>query len=107
MTRSDIASAEMTAGMLRLLLAHVVFGGSLFLLDAIAITTNFDFLRAIVGYSASFISLSQLLYAIPIIVCFKRKRRFNAVKGVVIGAAFTVLLNGGCFAFAFWYFTHM
>lgn len=43
------------------------------------------------------IGLSQLIYAVPLGIRFRRQRKFNAMKGVIIGAVITVLLNGGCF----------
>ena len=59
-------------------------------------------IRAISLYSGLGIGLSQLVYAIPLGRRFKRQRRFNAMKGVIIGAVITTLLNGGCFALLFW-----
>jgi len=43
------------------------------------------------------IGLSQLVYIIPIAVRFARRRQWGRMKGVIIGAVFTALLNGGCF----------
>ncbi len=42
-------------------------------------------------------SLWQLLYVIPICIWLKRKRKPLVMKGVIIGAVITFLLNGGCF----------
>ena len=44
-----------------------------------------------------FIGLTQLTYAIPLCVWLRRRRRFDTMKGVIIGAVITMLLNGGCF----------
>ena len=85
-----------------LLLAHVLFGAILLLLSVIARATGVYFLQAVAGYALFGIGLSQLLYAIPLVMHFRRRRRFNTVKGVVIGAVITVLLNGGCFLFVLW-----
>lgn len=39
----------------------------------------------------------QLLYVIPMIIRFRRRRKFGMMKGVIIGAVLTALVNGGCF----------
>ncbi len=43
------------------------------------------------------IGLSQLVYIIPIAIRFYRRRQWGRMKGVIIGAVITALLNGGCF----------
>ena len=48
------------------------------------------------------IGLTQLVYAIPLGLRLKRKRRFKAVKGVVIGAAITLVMNVSYFIFLLW-----
>lgn len=45
-----------------------------------------------------FIGVSQLLYLIPAILIAKRKQRPGIVKGLIIGASVTFLLNAACFA---------
>lgn len=42
------------------------------------------------------IGLFQLLYAIPVVIWFNRKRQWALMKGVIIGAVITALLNGAC-----------
>ncbi len=42
------------------------------------------------------IGLSQLLYVVPIIFWLRRQQRWGLMKGVIIGAVLTALLNGGC-----------
>lgn len=39
----------------------------------------------------------QLLYVIPLCIVLRRQQRIAMRNGVVIGAAITALLNGGCF----------
>lgn len=58
------------------------------------ITTNFF-------NSFIFIGLTQLIYVIPIVFWLKRRQRWGLMKGVIIGAILTALLNGGCFL---WFF---
>ncbi|MEL6232619.1 MAG: hypothetical protein AAFR24_22160 [Cyanobacteria bacterium J06627_3] len=43
----------------------------------------------------------QLLYVIPLLLRFKRRRRFGMMKGVIVGATITALVNGACFVAAF------
>ncbi|KAB8316572.1 hypothetical protein SD81_025690 [Tolypothrix campylonemoides VB511288] len=40
--------------------------------------------------------LWQLLYVIPVTLWLKRRRQYDLMKGVIIGAVITALLNGGC-----------
>lgn len=42
------------------------------------------------------IGISQLLYVVPLCIWLKRKNRMSMMKGVIIGAVITALLNGGC-----------
>jgi hypothetical protein len=54
-----------------------------------------------VGVSLVVIGLSQLLYVIPAIIIYRKKNRPGIVKGLIIGAALTLLLNGACTALFF------
>ena len=49
----------------------------------------------------SIIGLPQLIYVIPIVFWLKRRQRWGLMKGVIIGAILTALLNGGCFLWLF------
>ncbi|MBW4420849.1 MAG: hypothetical protein KME13_16700 [Myxacorys californica WJT36-NPBG1] len=51
------------------------------------------------------IGFSQALHISPLIVWLTARRRFEFVKGVIIGALITALLCGGCFALVFPYVT--
>lgn len=42
------------------------------------------------------IGISQLVYVIPVSLWLKRTGKFGLMKGVIIGAVITALLNGGC-----------
>lgn len=42
------------------------------------------------------IGIAQLLYVIPVILWLRRQRKWGLMKGVIIGAVLTALLNGGC-----------
>ncbi|MBA3924097.1 MAG: hypothetical protein H0X31_21330 [Nostocaceae cyanobacterium] len=47
--------------------------------------------------SAVGLFLLQLLYVIPLILWLRRRQYLGMMKGVIIGAVITALLNGGCF----------
>ena len=42
------------------------------------------------------IGISQLLYVVPLCIWLKRKNRTSMMKGAIVGAVITALLNGGC-----------
>jgi hypothetical protein len=42
------------------------------------------------------IGIAQLIYVIPAIIVLRRRGEFAVVKGLIIGAIITALLNGGC-----------
>ena len=46
--------------------------------------------------SLIFVGLSQLVYIIPAIVVYRRDGRSDVVKGLIIVAAITFLLNAAC-----------
>lgn len=87
-----------------LLLCHLI---AEFLLVALAFTHRFlpQLPRLIGGYPLDewillamiFIGITQIVYALPLcLVCFYR-RRFETLKGVIVGMVLTALLNGGCY----------
>ena len=47
------------------------------------------------------ISISQLLYAIPLGLWLKSQEKNALLKGAIVGAVITALLNGGCWLIAF------
>jgi len=49
-----------------------------------------------IGGAAGFFLL-QLLYVIPLILWLRRRQYLGMMKGVIIGAVITALLNGSCF----------
>jgi hypothetical protein len=53
-------------------------------------------LALILLYCLMGIGLSQLLYVVPIAIILSRRRQWGLMKGVIIGAVITALLNGGC-----------
>ncbi len=51
------------------------------------------------GIGLMWIGVSQLVYLVPCAVIFRRKRRPGVVKGLILGAALTLLLNVACAGF--------
>jgi hypothetical protein len=51
----------------------------------------------IAALSSAGISITQLIYIIPVIIWLNRRGQFALKKGVIIGAVITALLNGGCY----------
>jgi hypothetical protein len=49
----------------------------------------------IIGASGFFIW--QMLYVIPLCIWLRRQQRLEMMKGVIVGAVITALLNGSCF----------
>jgi hypothetical protein len=43
------------------------------------------------------IGIAQFAYLIPVVRHYRNKQRFEVIKGISIGAVFTILLNGACF----------
>lgn len=42
------------------------------------------------------LGIVQLIYVIPAIIVLRRRREFALLKGLIVGAVVTALLNGGC-----------
>lgn len=42
------------------------------------------------------IGIFQFLYVIPVSIWLKQREEYGLMKGVIIGAVITALLNGGC-----------
>ncbi len=59
------------------------------------------FLSSFFSWPIAGIGLSQLLYVIPIVISLKRKEKWGEMKGLIIGAVITFLLNGGCWLLLF------
>lgn len=48
------------------------------------------------GFAFLGIGLTQAIYVVPAIVVLRRRQQWGLMKGVIIGAIITALLNGGC-----------
>jgi hypothetical protein len=84
-------------GILMLFGMHILAGLVIFILGLIIgqIFGNYTFIAvwAVGGYGFLF---WQLLYAIPLILWLRRQQKLALMKGVIIGAVITALLNGVC-----------
>ncbi len=90
---------EVTQGVLLVLLINTLVILSICLLILIIhLNSNHAymyFILGIIGFGGFFIW--QLLYVIPICIWLKRKRKRLMMKGVMIGALITALINGSYF----------
>ena len=104
MSRGNPA-AEVFAGIALLIAFHFMFwigiSGLFYLvslffsflkLDIFGLLPAYFWLWPLLGFG-----LTQLLYVIPLCIYYRRQRQFNTMKGIIIGAILTALLNGGCF----------
>ncbi len=57
---------------------------------------NIRFFQPIFGIYFLGIGMTQLVYIIPVISRLKRQEKFALMKGVIIGAILTALLNSAC-----------
>ena len=48
---------------------------------------------------AAGIGLVQFIYILPICLYLRRRREWDLMKGVIIGACLSLLLSGGCWLF--------
>ncbi len=93
---------KVTQGILLLFLMHTLAASIISLLSYLLqiIYGGYTLLGVwITGFGGFFIW--QLLYVIPICILLKRKRKHLMMKGVIIGAVITALVNGGCFLMFF------
>lgn len=86
-------------GVLSVFLGHVLACLLMFLIAWIAssIATVPNALGIFLLYAFFGIGITQLLYVIPLALWLRHVGRFDTMKGVVIGAVITLLLNGCCF----------
>jgi hypothetical protein len=91
---------EIIKGFLLLFLCHALVIVIFFLFNYIILSISGNYAYAllpvwILGSGGFF--LWQLLYVMPLIDYFKRQGKIGMMKGVIIGAVITALLNGSCF----------
>ena len=74
-------------------IAAVLIGG---LIGSIASFLGIYNIANILLFAALGIGITQIIYIIPLIIWLIRQRNWGLMKGVIIGAVITALLNGGC-----------
>lgn len=75
--------------------------GSIIYESSLGPTTLGKVLNKILTAAILGISISQLLYAIPLGMWLKYREKNALLKGAIVGAVITCLLNGGCWLIAF------
>lgn len=89
---------EIVTGILFLLGLHIVAAVILWFLAFLFSLSNYtSIFSQILVLSILRIGLTQLFYVIPLALRLKQQQKWGEMKGVIIGAVLTALLNGGCF----------
>ncbi len=93
---------QIFGGFMLLMAIHSVAGVLIFGLGLIVgmFLGNYSFAMVWIVGAMGFL-FWQLLYVIPLVLRFKRRRQFGSMKGVIIGATITALVNGACFVAGF------
>lgn len=93
---------QLVAGFMLLMAFHSIAGVFIFVLGFIVgmIVGNYSFALVWIVGAMGFL-FWQLLYVIPMLLRFRRRHKFGMMKGVIIGATLTALVNGACFVAAF------
>ncbi|KOP24993.1 hypothetical protein AMR41_16320 [Hapalosiphon sp. MRB220] len=78
------------------IIATVILGVIAYIELIIAAQYNIRFFQTIFVVYFFGIGITQLVYIIPMLLRLKIQGKFALMKGVIIGAIFTALLNGGC-----------
>jgi hypothetical protein len=87
---------DLIGGIFLVLALHLGFLLLILLMQSIFISRALGLVFIIFFY---WIGIAQFAYLIPVMLVFWRRRRFELVKGIAIGAVITMLINGACFAF--------
>jgi amino acid permease len=97
--RSEISNIFI--GIVLLILCHLAYlmlaGLIVYLLASMPNTDISQKVNTVLGISVLGIGLTQALYVVPLCLYLSKRRQHTVVKGVLIGAVLTMLLNGSCF----------
>ena len=74
-------------------LAAIILG---FIIGSISIGGIGPYIASFLGVGFFGIGIAQLIYVVPAIIVLRRRREFAVLKGLIIGAIITALVNGGC-----------
>jgi hypothetical protein len=86
---------DLIGGMFLVPTLHLGFLLLILLLRAIFLGSGF--LDMMFSWLFFGMGIAQFLYLIPVMLVFRRRQRFEVVKGISIGAILTILVNGACF----------
>lgn len=98
---------KIVAGIILLLILNAIaltiwfLIGSIIYESSLGPTTLGKVLNKIITAAIIGICLSQLLYVIPLGMWLKSQEKNALLKGAIVGAVITSLLNGGCWLIAF------
>lgn len=89
---------EIIKGLLLLLGCHLLAGLLIFGLGFIigSIFGGYSIIGVWIVGAAGFL-FWQLLYVLPLTIWLKRRGKIGLMKGVIIGAVITALVNGACY----------
>lgn len=89
---------DVLAGMILLVLCHVIAVAIGYVLYILGIKFSlFSGLVPVLLFELFSIGLTQVIYVVPLCMWLRRRRQLDMMKGVIIAATITVLLNGSCF----------
>lgn len=86
-------------GVLSTFVGHAIALFTLYLLASVIMNffSSLSNLLILFLYAVFGIGLTQFLYVVPLCFWLRKRERFDTMKGVMIGAVLTLLLNGSCF----------
>jgi hypothetical protein len=87
---------DLIGGIFLVLALHLGFLLLILLMQSIFISRAIGLIFLMFFY---WIGIAQFAYLIPVMLVFWRRRRFEMVKGIAIGAILTILVNSACFWF--------
>jgi Na+/proline symporter len=90
---------NLLAGIILVPVLHWSFGLLALLISAIIGSGNI--ISIILNSAFLFVGLTQFFYLIPVMLHYRRRREFEVIKGISIGAIVTILLNGACYGAMF------
>jgi hypothetical protein len=89
---------DVCTGVIILIVAHVVAYFLFFFLHPLVFDIfKISYIPYFVFYPIPYWFLIQFIYVIPLCLIYKRRGYDAIVKGIIIGAVVTLLINGSCF----------
>ena len=94
--------------MIGLMVCHAI---ALILLTAVSFQigrTTESLVWRVTWLMISLLGLTQAIYVVPLCIWLRRKRRLATLKGILLAAVLTLLVNGSCFLLpGMTYFLHI